>query len=206
MTSRIRTLRTAVRGARNAPLVVAGAVAFLWGATLLASDAPWWVITAFWLVVGGVLHVWVRREQKGDARQQQELADRLESALRADRAVVLDVRATRFVEFEEIEDEGACYAFATGADEVVVIAGQQFYPEARFPSLDFSLVYPQDEQAATVSFWMEKRGERAEPARVIPANVKRILDIPEHLTVVRCDLDRLEDVMRRPSRPAGADA
>jgi len=200
LASRVRALRQAARGARGTPLVVGAVVGVLWVATLLASDAPWWVATLFWIVVGLGLLVWVRREQAGDVRHQWAMADRLESALRADHAVVLDVRATRFVEFEEVEDEGACYAFEIGEARVVFIVGQEFYPEAKFPSLDFSLVYPQDEHGATVSFWMDKRGECTEPGRVVPAKVKGTLEMPEHLSVVACRLEDVERALGRPDR------
>lgn len=126
------------------------------------------------------------------------MADKLDSAIRADAAEVFVVRARRFVEFEEIEDEGACFAFELDEKVLFFVSGQEFYPEARFPSLDFSLVYPRDEKGVTVDFWIEKRADRAEPDRVIPARVKNELEIPESFTVLRADLDRLEEVLRQP--------
>jgi hypothetical protein len=126
-------------------------VSILWLMTVLASDAPWLVITLFWIVVGSALALWMRRDF---AR----------------------------------EDENVLF----------FVSGQEFYPEARFPSLDFSLVYPRDEEGGTVDFWIEKRADRAEPDRVIPARVKKELEIPESFAVLRADLDRIEEVLRQP--------
>ena len=67
----------------------------LWLWTVLASDASWLIITAFWLVVGGTIALGVRR----------------------------DIRAH---------------------------AGQESYEGAKFPSLDFSLVYVLNERGNTV--------------------------------------------------------
>lgn len=61
------------------------------------------------------------------------------------------------------------------------IAGQEFYAGARFPSLDFSLMYVLDERGEAVDMLIDKRGAKAVPARTIPAVMKRELDIPDHL-------------------------
>src|SRR5688572_518711 len=81
----------------------------LWMWTLVASDAPRLVITAFWLIVGTVIALWVRRDLGRHAGQLQEMARSLESALARDEAEVYDVHARAFAELEEVEDEGACY-------------------------------------------------------------------------------------------------
>lgn len=195
--AKVRDLRA--RGASSPKTVLIGVagVGILWLVTLLASDAPWLAITTFWLVAGAVIVLWVRRDARRDTAHLAVWAERLESALRADRAEVYDIRGRRFAELEEFEDEGACYAFEIADDRVVFVTGQEFYPGARFPSLDFSLVYPLDEQGSQVDLWIEKRGERAEPAVVVPARVKWELEIPEHLTVVGGRLDRLEETLRR---------
>ena len=112
----------------------------LWLVTVLVADAPLLVITLFWIVVGAVITLWVRRDMRKDARHFEAAAGGLASALGRNAADVYDVRAGAFAEFEEIEDEGACYAFELEDGRLVSIAGQEFYPSARFPSLDFSLV------------------------------------------------------------------
>jgi hypothetical protein len=182
--AKIGSLTAAARRSSRVYLPIAAATIFvLWLATILASDAPWVVITVFWLVVGGVITLWVRRDMRKHAGHLQEMARGLESALRRNTADVYDVRAKAFAEVEEIEDEGACYAFELEGDRLVFIIGQQFYDSVRFPSLDFSLVYVLDEHGGTVDMLIDKRGVKARPARTIPAAVKRGLDVPEHLEV-----------------------
>ena len=199
--ARIHSLAARRRRGATASLVVPAAVVFvLWFWTIVASDAPWPVVTAFWLVAGGGITMWVRRDMRIDAGHEGAMARRLESALRRDAADVFDVRARAFAAFEEVEDEGACYAFEIDGGRVVFISGQEFYAGARWPTLDFAVVYPVDERNAAADFWIEKRGEKASPSRTIPAAVKRHLDLPDHLATVDGGLDGLESRLGRSRR------
>lgn len=188
--ARIRSLKG--RGARSRtrwiPIAI-GVVGVLWLLTILASDAPWMVVTAFWLVTGVVIALWVRRDMKKHASQFDDMAAGLQSALTANAADVYDVTARAFVEFEEVEDEGACYAFEIDGPRLVFVSGQEFYAGARFPSLDFSLVYVIDEAGRTVDMLIDKRGARAKPARTIPASKQT--EQPEHLEVRAGTIDTL---------------
>ncbi len=184
------------QASKRAPVASAVIIGVLWLLTLLASDAPWLVITGFWLVVGAGITFWVLRDLRKDASSQQQWIQGLESALRRAEADVCDIRASAFVELEEFEDEGACYAFALDEARVVFISGQEFYEAARFPSLDFSLVYVLDEAGRAADMLIEKRGPKAAPARTIPFAVKHELEIPEHLEVRDIRLDDLEDRLR----------
>jgi hypothetical protein len=184
------------RGRRTARVYVpiTAAITFvLWLITIGVADAPWPVITAFWLVVGLVLAFWVGRDVKKDAGHLEAMVHALESAMKRDAADIYDVRARSFVELEEIEDEGACYAFELEDGRVLFVSGQEFYPGAKFPSLDFSLVYFLDESDETVDMQIEKRGPRAAPQRLIPAAIKRRLEIPEHLETLPGGIASLED-------------
>jgi hypothetical protein len=156
------------------------------------------VITAFWLIAGAVLALWVRLDAMKDATQLQSMAQSLKSALKLNTADVYDVQAKSFVEFEEIEDEGAAYAFELEDGRVLFISGQEFYPGAKFPSLDFSLVYFLDENGQTVDMQIEKRGSRAAPAHLIPAAIKERLKIPEHLATRPGGIAHLEDRLEAP--------
>jgi hypothetical protein len=169
----------------------------LWISTLLASDAPLSIVTAFWLIVGSGIMLWVRHDARADAGHAAATIRGLESALRRSAADVYDVRARSFAEFEEIEDEGACYAFELGGGQLVFIAGQEFYAGAKFPSLDFSLVYVLDERGDAVDMLIDKRGAKAVSARTIPAVVKRELDIPDHLDTCMGRIDSIEDGLQR---------
>jgi hypothetical protein len=180
------------RRATRAYLPIAGGLFLgLWLWTVVASDAPWILITAFWLFVGGGITFWVRREMGTDARHFEGMVRSLESALRRNAADSYDIRATSFAVLEEIEDEGACYAFELDDHRLVFIRGQEFYESAKFPSLDFSLVYILDEHGDRVDMFIDKRGAKAKPARTIPAGVKQGLDVPDHLDV---RIGRIDDL------------
>src|SRR5688500_6733522 len=89
--------------------IAAGGMFVLWLWTILASDAPWLVVTAFWLVVGAGITLWVRRDMRSHAGQLAGMVRSLQSAIRRNEADVYDIRARSFAVLEEIEDEGACY-------------------------------------------------------------------------------------------------
>lgn len=189
--ARIRSLQGRGGRARTRWMPIAlGVIFVLWLWTILASDAPWMVVTAFWLVTGGVIALWVRRDMRKHASHFDDMAAGLRSALTANAADVYDVTARAFVEFDEIEDEGACYAFEIDGPRLVFVNGQEFYAGARFPSLDFSLVYVRDEAGRTVDMLIDKRGPRAQPARTIPAAAQQS-ERPEHLEVREGTVDTL---------------
>lgn len=184
------------RGRRTSRLyfpIVAAITIVLWLVTILVADAPWLVITAFWLIAGLVLALWVARDARKDAVELQSMAQALQSALKRNAVDIYDVQAKSFVEFEEVEDEGAAYAFELEDGRVLFISGQESYPGAKFPSLDFSLVYILDETGRTVDMQIEKRGPKAAPQRLIPAMIKRRLEIPEHLETRPGGIAHLED-------------
>jgi hypothetical protein len=196
--ARIKSLGVrARRASTRAVPVTAAIVSVLWIWTILASEAPWHVITAFWITVGGALALWVRRNLRGNTGHFQRMMQEMESALVRSEADVYDVRARAFAEFEEVEDEGACYAFELDGSRLLFITGQEFYESAKFPSLDFSLVYVLDEQGQAVEMCIDKRGPKATPAHTIPASLKDTLDIPEHLEIRPGTLD---DVVRESTR------
>lgn len=195
LSARARELRSRSADAPKVFLLGKAIFGVLWLLTLLASDASWVVITLFWIVVGGTIILWLWWDVRKNLEHVRRTARRMRAALEHDRAEVYDIEARGYADFEEFEDEGACYAFDVGDGRLVFLAGQQFYPAARFPSLDFSLVRLLDPEGAPVDGWIEKRGERAEPDRVIPADVKWELEIPDSLGVVRGTLERLEEVL-----------
>ena len=65
----------------------------LWLWTILASDAPWLIVTLFWFVVGGAIAIWVRRDMRVHTGHFVTMAHNLESALRRNAADVYDIHA-----------------------------------------------------------------------------------------------------------------
>jgi hypothetical protein len=157
--------------------------------TLLASDAPRALIIAFWVVLWLVFTLWIglpwRRLMRGQVRM-------FEEAIRTNRAREIRLQATRVVEFEEEEDEGACYAFDHDGDTVVFIVGQEFYEDDDFPNTDFSMVEILGERGQPIDILLTKRGRKLQPERIVPAAVKNRLDLPSHLTIVPATLDNIE--------------
>ncbi|MFO1446914.1 MAG: hypothetical protein U1F61_01955 [Opitutaceae bacterium] len=145
-------------------------------------------ILGFWAVLGGLITVptfvqeWRRLSRKITA---------YDEAMASASAEDLSISAQRFWEFEEQEDEGACYAFELVSGGVVFISGQDFYPGARFPTLDFSIVEFRDGSGSVLERIIEKRGTRTAPERVIGAKEKAHLEVPEHRTFYPGALDEM---------------
>jgi hypothetical protein len=184
-------------GRRSTNLVIAGGLFVgLWLLTPWGTDKQFWVATLTWLFIGAVLVGWAY----WDLRQQSKAArQRFDSALRRNAADVFEIKATRFVAFEEVEDEGAAYAFELEDSRTVFITGQDFYEHDTFPCLDFSITHLLDEKDELVDLLVESHAEKAAPARVVPATAKLALELPAHLTVMEAPLAAIEDKMRHPN-------
>ena len=178
--------------------IVCGALA-LW--TLLASDAPAFVIIGFWLVLWIVLTLWVGLSWQRLMRHQMPI---LEDGLRTDRARVVRLQSTRVVEFEEEEDEGACYAFAIDNDRSVFVVGQEFYEDDDFPNTDFSMIEILSNTGRPIDTLLRKDGVKLQPERVIAAAVKWTFELPQHLQVVDAPVDRVESALAPAPQDRGA--
>jgi uncharacterized membrane protein YeaQ/YmgE (transglycosylase-associated protein family) len=186
-------------GRRFTNLVIAGGLFVgLWLLTPWGTDKQFWVATLTWLVIGAVLVGWaywdLHRQSKA-ARQQ------FESALRRNAADVFAIKATRFVEFDEVEDEGAAYAFELQDGRIVLITGQDFYAHDTFPCLDFSITHLLDENDEVIDLLVESHAEKAAPARVVPATAKLGLNLPAHLTLMEAPFETIEDKLRAAAQP-----
>jgi hypothetical protein len=169
-----------------ASAAVCGALGLL---TAALSDAPLVVVTAFWFAMTVLFTVWIGWPWRKLMRQQIPL---FEAALRRDRAVETRVQAKRVVEFEEVEDEGACYAFEHHPGASLFVVGQEFYEDNDFPNTDFSMVDILGEGPVPVTTLMIKSGSKLVPERVVPSAVKNTLELPDHLTLIDAPLERIE--------------
>jgi hypothetical protein len=80
------------------------------------------------------------------------------------------VLSERVVEFEEEEDEGACYAFAQdGGASTIFVIGQEFYDDDDFPNSDFAIVEILGGSGRPVDVLVTKRGRKLTPERVVAA-------------------------------------
>jgi len=106
------------------------------------------------------------------------------------------------VEFEQEEDEGACYAFQLDSHHLVFVVGQDFYASAKFPNPDSSLLDIAAEDGIVLPSFVEKNGHRLKPTRRISASQKSRMRIPNHLEIVERDLNQIEQILS--SGPKGA--
>jgi hypothetical protein len=192
--TRLQTAREASRKALPKSLAasatVCGALMLL---TLRLSDAPVLVIVGFWVVMMAVFTVWIGMPGRRLMLGQIPI---LEGALHGNRARELRLRSERVIEFEEIEDEGACYAFDYDGVSSIFVVGQEFYEDDDFPNNDFSMTELLGATGAPIDVLLTKRGRKLIPERVIPAAIKNELELPDHLEIVPAPLDRIESALR----------
>ena len=174
-------------------LVSAGVCGALAVATLFASGAPTTIVILFWTAMALLFTFWIAGPEVRRERQREAV---LAEALRTSRGRATRIASSRMVSFEEVEDEGACYAFAIDNDTVVFVAGQQFYETERFPNDDFELVDVLASTGAPLDELLMTHGRPLRPERVIPATIKSGLQIPPHLETVKATLDTLESQLR----------
>ena len=191
LTAAVASRRGALGKAAISSLLVCGLLAML---TSAASDAPLWIILLFWSALGLVFTLWIGVPAQ---RVMQEHESVLSDALLASRARVTRVQSERVVEFEEEEDEGACFAFDYRDQTSVFIVGQQFYEDDDFPNSDFSIVDLLGTHGRPVDSMLVKAGRKLVPARIVPADIKRLVQVPDHLSVIGAPLDRVEAALPR---------
>jgi len=75
------------------------------------------------------------------------------------------------------------------------IEGQDFYPSARFPNSDFSLVDIYAENDVLAVSLIEKHGRKIVPVRKISAQEKAKFKIPIHLERIEGELNQLESLL-----------
>ena len=170
-----------------------GICAILAVLTLLASDAPRVVILGFWTALAVMFTIWIGAEERKSLRGVDQSAA---AAAAATRARERRVQSDRMVAIEEIEDEGACYAFAIDDTRLLFIVGQEYYESDEFPNSDFSIVEALDSRGAPLDEWLVCRGRKLSAERTIPADVKKVLSIPENLDVVEGTITAVEQTLR----------
>jgi hypothetical protein len=174
----------------------------LWLATLLASDASRFAITVVWAVVGLAIGLSVLGTQEAALRSR---VAALESALRRNAAIVHRIRGSEVIDVEEPEDEGACWLIQLPEEQVLVLAGQQYYPTPRFPSDDFSLIEILREDGQILDCLLKTEGKKLEPTRTLAANAQRDLLLPGLLPTLKGSLSNVDALLqgaRRVTRAA----
>jgi hypothetical protein len=175
-------------------ILIAGPIIIvaLWVLTLLATRrfiAP----TICWGLIGTLICIWAWADAVRPHRKR--ITDN-EDAISNGRVDEVRISTEAMVEFQEIEDEGACYAFQVEQDKIVFVCGQDYYSGAKFPSTDFSIVSVYGRNGDLVQLLIEKRGKKLQPIRTVSAELKAHLQIPEHLEMVSGKLDDVERILK----------
>lgn len=191
---RKRRLRKALRSTLSWGVIVFGA---LWGLSVLATvldkrGLSWYVSGLIWLAIGFPMTLWSYVGVRSDLVK---AVRRFESALRENAACIIRIRSEQMVDFEEEEDEGACYAFQLAEGRIFFLSGQEYYSSGRFPNSDFTLVDISSEDGTVIIGHIEKRGRKLMPIRTIPAKKKTALKIPNDLQVINGDLSQIEQLL-----------
>lgn len=181
---------------RKPALAALGVCGALWILTVLASKLILWPTLA-WVSVGTGLTFWIW----GDERRRHTASHRrLKTALSANRVEEITIGATEVVEFEEIEDLGASWAFQVEPDAIVFVRSQDL-PRG-FPSTDFSMTFVQDGGGEVVDGGIALRGEKVLPVRRVSVAVQRGMRLPATLELLPGRLADLENLLARPPTSA----
>lgn len=168
------------------------AVAILTATALDKRGPAWYYCLLFSFAIAAPISLWSYFEVRPELRKDVEL---YEGALRRNEATEIRIQSNAMVEFEEQEDEGACYAFQLDNHQLVFISGQDYYPSARFPNSDFSIVEIKGENGRAVDSFIEKNGSRLKPVRKILWPINHRQTFSENFQIIEGDLDRLEEVL-----------
>src|SRR5882724_1294190 len=124
---------------------------------LLSGEGPWYLVLGLIVPGVGLSVVWgsisARKESNFRIRE-------LEEVLSKNRASVIHIKSDKMVEFEEIEDEGACYAFQVAENKIAFVCGQDYYASAKFPNTDFCLIAIYTRAGSPVEGGIEKLGQK----------------------------------------------
>jgi hypothetical protein len=181
-------------GPRRMLVAMAVVILPLWVLTILTSKL-FVLPTLVWLSLAALIGFWSARDVR------ESFVARvvpLENALGANGVEEIRVAAAEMVEFEEIGDVGACYAFQVEPDKILIVQGQDYSATRRFPNTDFSIVITQDSNGEPREIGVHKRGAKMAPARVISAETQKRLRFPLHLEVLQGRLADIEGILGSP--------
>ena len=163
------------------------------GNLLSVNKTPLWFTLLIFAGVGTFLFISVSRSILRQDKHNRAMVCSINEALQNGTVVEEIVKSERMIEVQELEDEGACYLFEVEGKKLLLLFGQEYYPDTKFPSTDFSLIQILDSKKKPVESFVEKRGEKLKPYRTIPAKdrLKRI--IPYEQKFINCGIDELDD-------------
>ena len=171
----------------------------LWIITLMLSDAPLLVITAFWLALGAAIIVWVGRDQW---RPPQLQIEQLRAVLRDGNAVATDLTCVGYVEVEEREDEGAALILELEGRKLTFLSGQENYPSPRFPSREITFIELRTSEGSPVLSSRRCKGGPLRASRMLPSSARTTMRWPGDGEIVDGTLEDTEKVLGLPNLSA----
>jgi len=199
--SRIRRHEKQVRPSYRTALISgllgygAAGLIVLAGNLLSKDKTPAWFTMLIFFGAGSFLFLSLFSSLSRQNRDSRRMIAVLKDALAGGSARAETISCKRFIEVEELEDEGACYLFEVDDKRLFLLFGQEYYSDAKFPSTDFSLVDILDANSNPVDSYLEKRGEKLKPCRVISASDKLKGIIPYDEKFISCGLDEFDSYM-----------
>lgn len=197
--SKVRRYEKEVRPAYRVALVagllgygVAGLIV-LAGNLLSKDKTPLWFTLLILVGVGTFLFVSVSRGLLKQNKHVRRMVCVIHDALEHGSVREEIVRSDRMIEVEELEDEGACYLFEVEDRKLLLLFGQEYYSGPKFPSTDFSLVEILDSRKNFVDLFVDKRGEKLKPYKMISAKSRLKHLIPYDHKFIDCGIGELEE-------------
>jgi hypothetical protein len=137
-------------------------------------------IFGFWGVLGALIALSLIPNTKEERVRLSERISEYDFAISRNQCEDTAIAARKMWELEEHDDEGSCYAFELEYGGVVFVMGQEFYPSARFPNENFSIIHFRNPTHEPFEMLIEKKGKKISPERVISVKEKKGLVIPRH--------------------------
>ena len=150
-----------------------------------------WFTCGLMIFAGGlfILFFWA------DVRECNVKIAGLHATAEANEMDVVRCQANDMVEFEEIDDEGATYAFQVEANQLWIVTGQEFYSKRNFPSTDFEIATSRGRTPFPAILRIASHGKKLSPARIISVETIRKLRIPTHSELLTGRLEDLEQLL-----------
>jgi len=160
---------------------------------ILSSDVPIEYPIYFMLGITLLYTTWGFIENKVQISRQ---INNISKCLDINEVFIDHVQSSEMIEFEEIDDEGACYCFEIDQSKLLFITGQDFYKSKKFPSTDFDIVSAYGNSESIVLFKIYGNGDKLEPRRIIPWELKEKLRQPDHLEIIEGNLKDIENILK----------
>jgi len=129
--------------------------AFLWGLLVIAS-----IIFMYGIVA------------KKNIKKEKEMIDEINYAIEKNIVEASRYQPAAVVKLEEIEDEGSAYIFQLDEGKMLVLQGQEFYEDERFPNTDFELATVYGKNNKPIMFNKFVFGKKLEPIKIISGKEK----------------------------------